>query len=86
MSRPAEQVLQLEFHAARAKILELAATLDRLDRCNGSVENQAQYQLLQQGIALLHSKDANRAEQLQLLMSRPYDPAWQANLQVRPQG
>jgi hypothetical protein len=32
MDRPAQKVLQEEFLSARAKILELAATLDRIDR------------------------------------------------------
>ncbi len=82
MPRSASDVLQSEYLVARSKILELAATLDRLDRCSGSVDDHPQKKLLIEGIQILLSTTTNRAEQLQVLMSRPYDPQWRQNLGV----
>ena len=82
MSRSAIQVLQAEFHTARAKILELASFLDRLERAEGTVEKERQLDLIRQGIAALSEEGTDRAEKVQLLMSRDYDPNWRSNLNV----
>ena len=76
MKRPVSEVLDQEFLIARAKILELAAILDRLDRAEGSVTGNSKYDLLKKGIAILAESEEGRAERLQLLFSRPYEPAW----------
>ncbi len=52
MPRSASDVLQSEYLVARSKILELAATLDRLDRCSGSVDDHPQKKLLIEGIQI----------------------------------
>jgi hypothetical protein len=80
--RSAESVLQAEFLIARAKILELAATLDRLDRAEGTLADHPQMKLLKSALALLDRPSPDRAEQVQLLMSRPYDPQWRNSIQV----
>ena len=74
--RTAEKVLAEEFHSARSKILDLAATLDRLERATGSVENASQMQLLSQGLKILCDDEFDKARRVQLLMSRQYDPEW----------
>ena len=85
MSRTAPQVLQEEFLIARARILELAAIFDRIDRAatenpsnsaSDLEKSQHQRQLLEQGIAILQDSDSNRASRVQKLMSRPYDSNW----------
>jgi hypothetical protein len=91
MERSAQKVLQEEFLSARAKILELAATLDRIDRAaleavdastasSAALEsfrkNSAALQLLAQGISVLQENELHRAKRVQELMSRPYDPKW----------
>ncbi|MDZ4849193.1 MAG: hypothetical protein SGI77_07855 [Pirellulaceae bacterium] len=89
MSRTAEKVLQEEFLLARAKILELAAIFDRIDRAQSDPtstsaststaeldKTQHQKQLLAQGIAILQETESNRARRVQLLMSRPYESSW----------
>ena len=55
-----------------AKILELAATLDRIDRAGGNVDQQPQMQLLRRGFQILSGTANERAEQVQLLFSREY--------------
>ncbi|MBM3965898.1 MAG: hypothetical protein FJ308_12665 [Planctomycetes bacterium] len=77
VKRTAEKVLAEEFLSARSKILDLAATLDRLERASGSVENAAQMQLLSQGLKILCDDEFDKARRVQLLMSRQYDPDWQ---------
>ena len=78
MSSPkAVDILNREFLEMRAKVLELAASLDRMDRADGDVADDRRMRLLQQGIQILaqpHRQD--RAEQTQLLFSREYDPQW----------
>lgn len=73
---PAPQVLDREFLEIRAKILELAASLDRLDRGDGDVTDDPRMRLVLGGISLLSHDEPGRAERLQLLFSQPYEDAW----------
>lgn len=74
--RSAEKIIADEFLIARAKILELAATLDRLDRAPGDIENSRQSSLLLQGMQILCDSEPDKAKRVQLLMSRQYEPEW----------
>ncbi len=84
MSSPmtASQILSREFLEVRAKILELAASLDRLDRSEGSVVDDPRMHRLRQGLELLLADQPNRAEQVQLTFSREYDDAWRKSFGV----
>lgn len=82
MPHTAEQVLQQEFLLARAKILELAATLDRIERAGGNVGQHPQMQLLRQGFEVLTGPGQERAQQVQLLFSRQYAADWRQTLGV----
>lgn len=82
MNRSAADILQAEYLLARAKLLELAAIFDRLDRGQGSVDVHPQRKLLDKGLLIIQSDSPDRAEKLQLLMSRPYDPDWKQTLGV----
>jgi len=73
----AEAVLNREFLEIRAKLLELAASFDRLERGAGSVENDPRMKLIREGLSVLQDKSGDRAEQIQLIFSRPYDDEWQ---------
>ena len=74
MAAPA--VLNREFFEIRAKLLELAASFDRLDRGGGSVADDPRMELIRKGLHLLQTDHPNRAEALQLLFSRQYDENW----------
>jgi len=74
----APEVLDREFLDVRARLLQIAASLDRLDRADGAVENDPRLQKIRQAFAILAAADADRAEQIQLLFSRPYDARWQS--------
>ena len=69
-------ILDAEFLSIRAKLLEIAATLDRLDRAEGAMESDPRLARIQEAIELLTGSTAERAEQIQLLFSRQYDDDW----------
>ncbi len=78
---PQPQHLEREFLPIRAKILEIASALDRIQRAN-EVETKKdagdpRWEQLQAGIRLLQSSEMERAKQVQLLFSRAYDEQWQ---------
>lgn len=81
----APEVLNREFLEVRAKILELAAALDRLDRAEGEVASDPRMARIREGLDVLIKGNAEeRAEQVQLVFSRPYDSQWQQTLKVKP--
>ena len=73
---PADAVLDREFLEIRAKILELAASFDRLDRGDGKIENDQRMNLIREGLKLLEDPQTGRAEKIQLLFSRKYTDSW----------
>lgn len=75
-SMPADKVLEREFLEIRAKILELAASLDRLGRGDGSVDDDPRIRLIHDGFKILEEKEEGRAERIQLLFSQPYEIEW----------
>jgi len=78
----APEVLNREFLEVRAKILEIAAALDRLDRAAGSVEGDARLERIRQGLAMLAAERSDRAEQVQLIFSLAYEADWQTRLRI----
>jgi hypothetical protein len=81
-SRPARAVFEQEFLPIRAKLLEVAAALDRIDRAGGSLANDPRRTQVQAAIQVLLRPEDDRAEQLQLVFSRPYEFDWQEKLQL----
>ena len=78
----APSVLDREFLELRARILELGAALDRLDR-EGRPADDPRLTAIARAIDVLRSAEADRAEQVQLIFSLPYDEAWRTTLGVR---
>jgi hypothetical protein len=72
----AEQILNREFLEIRAKILEIAASLDRLERSEGSVEDDSRLRRIYEALDELHGDTGDRAEQVQLIFSRQYEQTW----------
>ena len=79
----AAETLEREFLEIRARILELAARFDRLERSEGSVAGDPRLSQIQQGLAELSSPGADRAERVQLVFSRTYDADWKRALGVK---
>lgn len=78
----APEILNREFLEVRARLLQVAATLDRLDRAAGEVEHDPRREKINQALSILSAAKPDRAEQLQLLFSLPYDPNWRQTLGV----
>ena len=87
-ARDAVEVLDRDFLETRARILEIAAALDRLDRApsrGGEDESpDRRRDQLRQGIKALLEPGPGRAETVQHLFSLDYDPDWQAKNGLAP--
>ena len=66
----------------RAKLLELAASFDRLDRGDGSVQIDSRLKRIHEALEVLQDERRDRAEQIQLIFSRPYDDDWQKEFEM----
>ena len=74
----APEVLDREFLEVRAKLLQIGATLDRIDRASGSVVDDSRMHLIQRALDLLKDHAGDRAEQIQMIFSRAYEDDWQS--------
>jgi hypothetical protein len=78
MSPPldAPELLNHEFLEIRARLLQVAAALDRLDRATGDVSSDKRRVDLDKAIRVLLETSPDRAESLQKVFSLPYDQHW----------
>ena len=67
-----------EFLEIRAKLLELAASFDRLDRGEGEIESDPRMRQIRQAIEVVGGTESGRAARLQLVFSLPYETDWRA--------
>jgi hypothetical protein len=83
MSTPldAAAVLNREFLEIRARLLQLAASLDRLDRADGSATSDGRLDKIRVALEILGGDESDRAEKIQLLFSRPYESDWMKTLE-----
>jgi hypothetical protein len=81
-SRAASDVFEQEFLPVRAKLLEIAAALDRVDRAMGNADADRRRTQVQAAIQVLLRPEDDRAEQIQLIFSRPYEKDWREKLGV----
>jgi len=76
----AQQILDREYLEIRAKLLEIAASLDRIQRAHGDTADDRRSHLIAQAIQVLADDEGNRAEKIQLLFSRQYEQDWRSRL------
>lgn len=71
-------VLEREFLGLRGRLLEVAATLDRIERASPSAAGDSRLAQIQQSLDAIRSPShtAQRAQQVQMIFSLPYDPQW----------
>jgi len=74
----AGQVLDRHYLEIRCGLLDLAATLDRVERSDGfdAVRRDPRLALIREAIDILASGGDDRAERIQMLFSDDYVPAW----------
>lgn len=80
--RQITDVFEQEFLPVRAKILEIAAALDRLDRATGALDSDSRRAKIQAALQVLLRLEDDRAEQIQLIFSRPYENDWRKKLDI----
>jgi hypothetical protein len=87
-TRDAIEVLERDFLDARCKILEVAAILDRIDRAPArhGAHPDARMGHLRQALDALLEAGPGRAETIQRIFSREFDPTWRQTMKVRPPG
>ena len=73
----AQEILDREFLEIRAKLLEVAASFDRIERAEGDIADDPLCGLFREALEILQGDSNDKAEQLQLLFSRTYDDSWQ---------
>jgi hypothetical protein len=73
---PAAECLDREFLEIRARLLQLAAALDRVERAAGDVSEDPRLAKIAEALAVLAGAGDDRAEQIQLIFSRPYTEDW----------
>ena len=80
--RTGSEVFDQEFLSMRAKLLEVAAALDRVNRAGGSLAADPRRTRVQAAIQVLLRPEDDRAEQLQLIFSRPYEDDWREKFRM----
>jgi hypothetical protein len=78
----AREIFDQEFLPVRAKLLDVASALDRIDRSEGSLDNDPRRTQIQAAIQVLLRPEDDRAEQIQLIFSRQYDHDWREKFQM----
>ena len=80
----AKQTLDREFLEMRCRLLDLAASLDRIERRSDApgIAADPRLDLLRKGAAILASAGERRAEQMQMLFSDPYVPEWRGQFNL----
>jgi hypothetical protein len=76
---PAARALDQFYLDARSRVLDLAATLDRIGRGadTAAATGDPRMALLRQALEVLLSDAPNRAERVQQVFSLAYDAAWE---------
>jgi hypothetical protein len=75
-------VIEQEFLPLRAKLLEIAAALDRLERVGVAAANESRMAKIRAAIQLLLDDGEDHAEQIQLVFSRAYEEDWRERFQM----
>lgn len=72
-----QEVLDRYFLEVRCKLLDIAAVLDRIDRSTDSGGlNDPRRQTVDRALEVIAGAEGRRAERVQMLFSRDYDPQW----------
>jgi hypothetical protein len=72
-STRATKVFDREFLGMRCRLIELAATLDRIDRAEGAVADDPRRSQIRRALEILLTDTPDRAERVELAFSLPYE-------------
>ncbi|MGO8688319.1 MAG: hypothetical protein ACLQLG_01680 [Thermoguttaceae bacterium] len=71
LARP--QILDRELLGIRARLIDLAATLDRIDRGEGSLAGDPRMEKIRRSLQVLLGPSPGRAEEVLSIFSLPYE-------------
>ena len=80
----ATATLEREYLAMRAKVLELAASFDRIERAEGAIDPRLEK--LKASVRILLEEKPGRAERIQLHFSREYSKTWRESFGIAAKG
>ncbi|OUT68769.1 MAG: hypothetical protein CBB70_04945 [Planctomycetaceae bacterium TMED10] len=74
----AQAILTREQFKIRAKLIEIAAILDRIDRADGAVDHDRRMLEIRKSLEVLSvtDSDSDRAARIQMIYSREFDSHW----------
>ena len=72
----ATDVLNREFLTMRTRLLDLAAAMDRVGRASGQASQDPRLEKIHRGLRVLLDGTHDRAEQIQMVFSLPYEENW----------
>jgi hypothetical protein len=72
----APQVFDREFIGIRARLIELGASMDRVQRATGFTSGDPRSEKIRQALQTLLGDCPNKTEQIQMLFSLPYEEHW----------
>ena len=77
-SQTANETLDRDFLDMRHGLLDIAAALDRIDRGRDAdaVRSDPRMRQMAEAIGILRESQPGRAERVQIIFSRSYDPNW----------
>jgi len=77
-TQTADEILERTFLEIRARVLEVAAALDRIERADDDNHAAAdpRVQNLRRAIEVLNTEGFDRAERVQMIFSDEYQPGW----------
>ena len=78
----ATPILDRQFLIMRAKLLELAADFDRLERAGELGQTDPRLTQLEEAITTLRESGSRRAEKIQQIFSRDYEPQWRSQMNL----
>ncbi len=76
------QVFEREFLPLRARILEIAAALDRVGRAGSIGNDEPRMAQLRAGLKVLLGSESDRAQEVQLIFSRKYHEDWRSEFRL----
>lgn len=72
----AEQIFERWFLETRSRLLDIAANLDRIDRAPAGRVDDPRRAAVEEALRILLGSGPDRAERIQMIFSREYDPDW----------
>jgi hypothetical protein len=81
-SSTTSRVVERELPMLRARLIDLAAALDRIDRAGDDSSDDPRIQKIRQSLAILSGSTPGRAEQVQRVFSLPYEADWRKQYEL----